>query len=89
MTDAVLAPLAEVAREGAAELRELAPMLARLGPIEGPTRRQKRTWRRRVSRARWTQHHYRGAFGAWCSPKWIVLMSDCGPNRHIAAPWER
>lgn len=83
LTDAVLSPLIETARDGAAELRELAPMLARLGPIEGPTRRQKRTWRRRVSRARWSNNTQRDA------RRGEACIIDWPSERRIVPPWER
>lgn len=87
LTDAVLAPLAEAACEGAAELRELAPMLARIGPIDWPTRRQKKTWRRRVSRARWTRNP--GRFVT--DPDRIAIghFDWDHADRQIRPPWER
>ncbi len=73
--------IAPLAREGAAVLRELAPMLARLGSLTGPTRRQKKTWRRRVSRAWWTRNTRRDPD---CRRRGIL---DDG--RLILPPWER
>jgi hypothetical protein len=62
-----------------------------------PTRAQKKTWRRRVSRARWTKHLLREAVQyGWGPPKWqLVEWPDresyaCrGCERQIVAPWRR
>lgn len=79
--------VASLASEGVAELRALAPMLARFGPIAGPTRRQKKTWRRRVSRARWTRNAARFV----TDPGRIAVghFDWDHADRQILPPWER
>lgn len=57
-----------------------------------PTAKQKKTWRRRVSRAKHTQNSVRAL--TYFRPGDVeILVYDRGPGdhpaRHIRAPWQR
>ncbi len=72
------------AREGAAAIADLAEQLRRVGP--GPTRRQKKCWRRRVSRARYSDNDRRSVgYDVDTGLTYIIAGWDWS----IVAPWER
>jgi hypothetical protein len=64
-----------------------------------PTRRQKRTWKRRVSRARWSRNGlrpgqtlaahdiYRKRWVQWHGENASIIIMDDGLQYAIRAPW--
>lgn len=60
-------------------------------PKRVPTRRQKRTWRRRCSRARWSQNTHRAFFSRLCGQPEIAVYDDDPsgyPAYRIRAWWQ-
>lgn len=55
-----------------------------------PTRREKRTWRRRCSRARWTKHTQRAFSRLYKRPEIVVFDDDPSgyPAFRIHAWWQ-
>lgn len=81
-TTAALRRLAEAARHAAEAIAEMAATF-----VAGPTRQQKKAWRRRVSRARWTHNDAR--FVQRPGRISVGSFDFSREDRAIRPPWER